>query len=289
MGATYSLVAVVAALGMLAWPVPPVPQRWTPLRQAHQGAGALDVWRQTLKVGRMGDRVGWSIASVRPEAVIVCDWEQATPLWYVQQVEGQRPDVQIVYPVERLDEAAATGRPLYIARAHDGLAERWHPSGSDALISLQDEPTFGAPETLAALGSQLGSFELVGYRYGVAPHHDQRRFDPGEVVPVTLVWRALEPSEHDYSVSVRLLNERGDQVAQVDSQHPVLGTYPTSRWTAGEVVRDYHELQLPHDLAPGAFRWGVILYRALPEGGWESLKVDGTGSEMAQGGVLEVQ
>jgi hypothetical protein len=274
---------------MLAWPLLPFYERWLPLRNAHQGVGVLDAWRQTLKQGHMGDRVGWAIASVEPDAVIVSDWEQATPLWYVQQVEGQRPDVQIVYPVERLDEAAASGRPLYIARAHEGLAGRWHPTSSDSLIFLQEEPGSDLSRHAVPLGVRVGSFELAGYRYGVSPNHDRTSYSPGEVVPLTLYWRAVEPSEHDYSVSLRLFDENSTQVHQVDSQHPVLGTYPTSKWRAGEVVSDYHELQLDARMAPGSYQWGAILYRGLPEGGWESLKVSGTETELALGGMLEVR
>jgi len=33
----------------------------------------------------------------------------------------------------------------------------------------------------------------------------------------------------------------------------------------------------------------VVVYRALHEGGWESLRVDGTDDEIAMGGLIEVQ
>ena len=114
-------VVYAAALACL---VVPFPARYRPLRASHLGAGVLEPWRQTLKTGRMGERVGRALADVDFGAIVVCDWEQSTALWYHQQVEGLRPDVQIVYPLERLDEAAARGRPLYIARAHAGLADR---------------------------------------------------------------------------------------------------------------------------------------------------------------------
>jgi hypothetical protein len=45
---------------------------------------------------------------------------------------------------------------------------------------------------------------------------------------------------------------------------------------------------LPADLAAGTYRWGVILYRTLPGGGWENLEVAGTGQELALGGTIEV-
>lgn len=287
---------------LLAWPLVPVPARYRPLRAAHLGAGVLDPWRQTLKQGYMGDRVGAAIDSLAPDAVVVCDWEQATTLWYYQQVEGQRPDVTIVYPMERLDEAAASGRPLYVARVGGGLADRWHPSCSESLLALHTEPQFDSPAESTPVGLVLsqgdgsGVFELAGYRYG-AP--DGRRLPPPGaegpvfarpmVVPLTLHWRALAAPAHDYSVSLRLLDGAGGQVFQIDSQHPALGTYPTSRWTAGEVVSDYYEIQLAADWAPGTYRWGVVLYRALPEGGWESLRVAGIGQELAPGGTIEVR
>ncbi len=295
-GHAFSVTAsVLLVLATLAWPLIPFPGRYRPLRDAHHGVGVLDVWRQTLKRGHMGDRVGRAIANVEPEAIVLCDWEQATPLWYYQQVEGLRPDVEIVYPVERLDEAAASGRPLYVARAHAGLAERWHPSCSDSLIHLREVPGFELPTEGMPLGVRLGPFELAGYTIGAAPDAERSSdawrplFYPGEVVPLTLHWRAIEAPEHDYSVSVRLFDGGGGQVYQVDGQHPVLGTYPTSLWTAGEGVSDYYELQVPPRTTPGVYRWGVILYRALPEGGWESLKVEGTGEEMAMGGTVEVR
>jgi hypothetical protein len=288
LGRAYGAFSILLAVAMLAWLLLPFIGRYLPLRDAHHGVGVLDVWRQTLKLGRMGDRVGWAIAGVEPDAIILCDWEQATPLWYVQQVEGQRPDVDILYPVERLDEAAASGRPLYIARAQTGLAERWHPSCSDSIILLRSEPAFDLPAEMTPLGTRLGPFALAGYAYG-QPAEGGTFFYPGEVVPLTLHWRAVEALEHDYSVSLRLFDESGGLVYQVDSQHPVLGTYPTSGWTAGEVVSDYYELQIPPHTAPGIYRWGVVLYRGLPEGGWESLKVDGTGDEMAMGGMIEVR
>jgi len=299
--------SILLALAMLIWPLAAFRGRYRPLRQAHLGTGILDVWRQTLKQGYMGDRVGKAIANVDANAVIVCDWEQATALWYFQQVERMRPDVQILYPVERLDEAAARGHPLYIARAHAGLADRWHPSCSDSLITLRSEPTFDLPVDISHLDIQLGqtrdgppSFELAGFAYGSSDGHavnvQSAGFRPATVVPLMLYWRAIGAPVGDYSVSLRLLDGTGEQVFQVDSQHPVLGTYPTSRWVAGEVVSDYYEIQLSPDLPPGTYQWGIVLYRALLEGGWESLKIVDTmrrtrrpGAELALGGTFDVR
>jgi hypothetical protein len=278
------VLAGVLTLVMLTLPLVPFRERYQPYREAHDGAGVLDVWRQHIKQGSMGDRLGGAIAGVDQDAVIVSDWEQATALWYYQQVEGRRPDVQIIYPVERLEEAAVSGRPLYIARNHPGLADRWHPSSAGPLIALHPEPVLDLAPDVSSLDIRFGdSFDLAGFAYGAADLY------PATVVPLTLYWRALEDPAYDYSVSLRLFDAKGRELYRVDNQHPVLGTYPTSRWTAGEIVGDYYEIQLPRDLPPGTYHWGVILYRMLPEGGWENLKVAGTDDEVAMGGTIPVR
>jgi hypothetical protein len=243
------------------------------------------VWRQDLQRGAQARRLAESgLAQVAPDAIVVGDWEQATPLRYSQWVEGLRPDVEVVYPLERLEEAATSGRPLYVARNHPGLAGRWHPSAAGPLIALQSEPASGLPEAAVPLGIGMGdAFELAGVAY------DGTGYGPGSVVPLTIYWQALAVPAHDYSVSLRLFDAEGQEIFKQDSQHPVLGTYPTSQWATGEVVGDYYEIQLPPDLATGAYQWGAILYRTLPEGGWENLKVAGSEGEVAVGGKIEVE
>jgi hypothetical protein len=279
-----AILGALVSLGLVAVLLVPVPARYHPLREAHLGAGVMDNWRQALRDGYMADRLGRAIAGVDPSAVVVADWEQAVPLWYYQQVLGWNPGVEIVYPITRLDEAAATGRPLYIARTNDGLADRWHPSSVGPLIALSPEPARQLPAGIQPLGAQLGdTLELAGYSYG------QADLVAGTVVPLTLYWRALAPPAADYSVSLRLYDAAGNEVFKVDNQNPVLGSYPTSRWSPGEVVADYYEIQLPFSPAPGTYHWGAIVYRALPEGGWENLKVAGTDTEVVPGGTIEVR
>ncbi|HSJ52788.1 MAG TPA: hypothetical protein VLC52_03490, partial [Anaerolineae bacterium] len=236
------------------------------------------------KQGRTGERMGQAIAQTEPGAVIVGDWEQVTPLWYYQVVEGWRPDVQIVYPMERLAEAAGGDRPLYVTRNSPNLWEHWHPSSTGPLIFLGPEPAFDLPPDLVSLDIRWGDIlELSGFVYGTAD------YGPGTVVPLTLYWRALQAPVDDYAVSLRLFDQAGQEIFKIDSQAPVLGTYPTSRWTAGEVVGDYYEIQLPAELSPGVYQWGIILYRILPEGGWENLRVAGTDAELAMGGDFPVK
>jgi hypothetical protein len=245
----------------------------------------LDIWRQDLMSGEQATRLARAgLTGVAADAVIVGDWEQMTPFRYFQLVEGLRPDVETLYPVGRLEEADASGQPLYAARSLPGLADRWHPSGEGPLIALKREATGELPAGISILGVDLaGVLELAGYTYGEAG------FRPATVLPLTLYWRALQTPQDDYSVSLRLYDGAGTEVFKVDSQHPVLGTYPTSLWTPGQVVADYYEMRLPTELSPGTHQWGVVVYRALPEGGWENLRVAGTDSEVAIGGTFDVE
>jgi hypothetical protein len=88
----------------------------------------------------------------------------------------------------------------------------------------------------------------------------------GETV-LLLGWEALRPTE-DWSVSVRLL-EGGIEIAQADSEHPVMGAYPTSRWAPGEVVGDAYAF--PAELAGQADAARIILYRQGSGGSFEDL------------------
>jgi len=68
---------------------------------------------------------------------------------------------------------------------------------------------------------------------------------PGERLYLTLFWRADAAPLPDYDVTLSL----GD--ATLYAGAPVHGTYPTSGWTAGEIVADRYDPRLPRDTLPG--------------------------------------
>jgi hypothetical protein len=82
---------------------------------------------------------------------------------------------------------------------------------------------------------------------------------PGQVVPATLDWEALRPMDHDYTVSVQLVGPDGRLYGQKDAW-PVQGTYPTSRWSAGQRITDRYQVTLAPDAQPGRYRLGVVVY-----------------------------
>ena len=86
-----------------------------------------------------------------------------------------------------------------------------------------------------------------------------RELQPGAQLHVDLTWQALAPMAENYTVFVQVLDEADRIVGQVDSW-PVQGTYPTSQWSAGEVVRDPYRVTLDEALPPGRYRLHVGMY-----------------------------
>jgi hypothetical protein len=70
-----------------------------------------------------------AMSRFEPNAVVVSWWSYSTPLWYVQLIEGQRPDVWIVDDRTRLDQglgevsdvidAQLGSRPVYLIRVNE--------------------------------------------------------------------------------------------------------------------------------------------------------------------------
>ncbi len=88
-------------------------------------------------------------------------------------------------------------------------------------------------------------------------------------VQIAVYWQATQPIAHDYAVAAHLLAADPPQgpediLAQADTQHPVYGWYPTSRWIEGEVVRDDLTLTIPPDAQPIGVRLGM--YRQTEDG-----------------------
>ena len=86
----------------------------------------------------------------------------------------------------------------------------------------------------------------------------RRAFEPGQMLGVTLRWRAIGPINRNYSVFVHLIGPEGDLVAQDDRQ-PHL---PTDRWNEGIEIVDPHQLTIPAGSSPGRYQLRTGMYRA---------------------------
>jgi len=225
-------------------------------RENSLDGGANDLWRQDLKHGYTAERFAiLSLAQAEPNSIIIGDWEQVTALWYKQQVEGLRPDLTMLYPIERWNEALATGRPTYLARHLAGVGEPYHLTSAGPLIRITTVPTTQIPADVKPLDyTWENQVSLVGYRY------HQTDFRSGYVIPLSLYFRAPAVPVVDYSISLRLFDEKGNQVRAEDRSALAQGMLPASRTRPGEVVADYFEVPFPRKVPAGVYRLGIIMY-----------------------------
>lgn len=86
-----------------------------------------------------------------------------------------------------------------------------------------------------------------------------RQVHPGDVVPVTLFWKALEEINRSYKVSVQVLDENGQVLGQMDTM-PRDGLIPTTRWEPEQTLVDHYGVLIPDDAYPGRYTLGVTLY-----------------------------
>ncbi len=265
-----------------------------PIRHADSAYGKpLGLWRTTIKTGDMGDRLASGMHKLPLNAVLLTDWEQVTILWYYQKVEHIRPDLEIVYPVEKIVNYVETDRDICVSR-HIPAAPEWHPTAYDALVCLQRTPTLintldDLPTDIIPVGTNLFTangepqIQLAGYRI------DSATIDAGSFVPIVLSWRALSDLDVNYSISLRVLHNDWSTTNIVqDIQNPVSGMYPTSYWVENEFVHDYHELDIPMDLSSGNYIWGVVVYQQLDDQNFLNLQ-DRDGGQFVYGGTFRVE
>jgi 4-amino-4-deoxy-L-arabinose transferase-like glycosyltransferase len=81
----------------------------------------------------------------------------------------------------------------------------------------------------------------------------------GDAVHISLYWQALAEPTEDYLVSVLMTDEAGNELFEV-LRTPVDGEYPTSLWSAGQVVRDRFGLIVDPSIPVGRHRLWARLY-----------------------------
>ena len=194
-------------------------------------------------------------------------------LAYTQAYEGQLEGLDLVdhnadiaSAVGRGDRLLTLERTFYqrpLAWWDERLGRAHLSAAAPGMIEVATEP-----RTHVGGGSGNASVDLGNGVRALDARLERRGADG---VVVTIEWEAPVALELDYSVAVHLLGHdppRGPQdvLAQADRVHPVGGWYPTSRWEAGEVVRDCYVLAIPPGTMPVGVRVGM--YRRGADGGF---------------------
>jgi hypothetical protein len=239
-------------------------------------------------------------------AAILADSEKIAPLYYLQANENVRPDLDIlVLGTEQeyrrqLDERLARGQPVYLARFLPDLPYRMRSLGP--LVEVSNDVETHPPDEAHPDGTTFGdSIEVAAYSIdsGAEPASGDpsaplpapsgrglRRASPSTtpspfpslrsgsglrlgagVARVTLYWRALTGTRPNYHVRLRLVDDDGRVWWEDSGAHPVSGYYPTGAWQQGEVVADYHEVELGKEVPPGEYALQAGLFLPFDDEG----------------------
>jgi hypothetical protein len=80
----------------------------------------------------------------------------------------------------------------------------------------------------------------------------------GAMLDLTLTWYASARQVRDWVVFIQLTDQQGRVVAESHGE-PRDGMFPTTQWNLGDWIADRHQIQLPADLAGGAYTLRIWL------------------------------
>jgi hypothetical protein len=196
-----------------------------------------------------------------PGAAVLAAWHWATPLWYLQQVEGLRPDVEVRYLVPQSGSLAQDWtdairvtlpqRPVivtsFFAAEYAALGARVVPLGSTLAWEVLASPLTEPPPGLTD-AQGFDAWEFLGYRLDDS--------GPAQVV-VTAAW-STRAAPQDVSLFVHLLGPDGALHSQQDI------VYPAARYLSGEALLNRFTLPLRPDAPAGPYTLVAGVYR--PDG-----------------------
>jgi hypothetical protein len=101
----------------------------------------------------------------------------------------------------------------------------------------------------------------------------ERTWQPGQMIPVKLWWRADSRPSVDYKMSLKLWSSTAKLAAQGQDTWPAGTLYRTTAWPIGQTVYQAEPITLPTDLPPGQYWLNVELYH--PDTGQPLPRLDG--------------
>jgi hypothetical protein len=150
------------------------------------------------------------------------------------------------------DQESDPGRWIERALARQAFkaGERWVTTVRLARYGVHEPVTMPTEVVNARLGE---SIDLEGYHLPITA------WQPGDIAPLTLFWRAGNAPRVRAKVFVHLVNAEAALVAQVDME-PQAGFAPTTTWEPGRQVVDRYGIPLPADLPAGRYAILVGMY-----------------------------
>jgi serine/threonine-protein kinase len=186
--------------------------------------------------------------------------------------EGTKVGVVISQGPAMVEAPALVGKSLGQAQTEAqtmGLIVETHGTWSEQPVGLiveQDPPagSFVQNRSLLRLTVSSGTRVPIGASLDgkvllVAYELPRLDYKPGDTLPVTLTWQAMQPPGQSYTVFVHLTRADGRPVAQQDGL-PADGSRPTDSWSLGEQINDPHQLTVPPGTPAGEYWLRVGMY-----------------------------
>lgn len=207
----------------------------------------------------------------RPTVLMALWGHDYWALTYAQEYRDQLPGLILAdhnadfgAVVDRGDRLLTLGKTFYVLPVswwEGRLGRLYLTSAAPGIVELSPTVPLEAADVPAEQDFDLGN--------GLRIRSARLCWAAADQLQLTIYWEVRLPPEGDYSVAVHLVardppQSGADIVAQADSLHPVAGWYPTSRWTAGEVIRDDYVLTVPPDSSAAAVR--VAMYQIDQDG-----------------------
>lgn len=196
---------------------------------------------------------------------LINDRHLYTSSWWLDEVVTNvyDPPVPAGTPPGQYTVEVAVYEPESLARL-DVLDANGAPQGTTVQLGSIEVSRPLSPPPIASLGIQhelaadWGEIRLLGYDLA------GETVAPGTALSLNLYWQALADVQGDYFTLIEVKDQNGQVWAQV-KERPVAGTYPTTLWQEGEVLRDRYGLPLSAETPAGQYQLTASLIDTATE------------------------
>lgn len=204
----------------------------------------------------------WLAENIRPDDVLIIDphcvcgvpygWDYFVPLYFPTGYLPIREEPGTASRIWYLSSEGWERDEALLAEISDGRKPSIFVGPWYFLLRLYEGP----PDWE---GAAFGDAVRLN---GVELADDRMVLSEDEQLNIKLWWSTTQQLDVDYSISVALLNHRGEVVAQVDGSAQAPDTpEQMSAWQPGHYYEDYRSLTLPDGLKSGDYRLVVTVYQ----------------------------
>lgn len=196
---------------------------------------------------------------------------EISALTYMQQAEGLAQNASGIIAragdeaarIETVARLVDAGKPVYLTREVAGIADRFSFSAEGPLMRV-----WPRGEAQVVMPDQVQCFEqieIAGGRLRLAGADVVRLDQPGaDSLRATFYWRVNEPIAERLKLSLRLHDAGENKI--VEDRFPLRQATYTEHWVVGELIRDVHYIDLPHEFDLSAAKTVLVIVYDAADG-----------------------